>query len=128
MKYLIRLYVDDYETTINKFKDSDVKIILATLYEFLQNEQYSFEIQLTKFADPTALGVPTEFMHVYNMKKIQLNPFGFHKNLKVMFEYVSNDNSVCSCGDLYCDGHCGTLVCGCIDLCRGYCGQGYDSY
>ena len=128
MKAYIHIFVDDYEVTINTLKPADVKSILAALCEFLQKESVVFEIKLTHFIDPVALGVPAPFLHTFNMKKIELNPFGFHKNLKIMFEHVSNTNSVCMCGDIYCEGHCGTLHCGCIDICRGYCGQGYDSY
>jgi hypothetical protein len=128
MKAIIHLYLDNYELPINRFKEADVKSILAALQEFLQKEKYSFEIQLTRYPDSVALGVPAEFISIYDKKKIDINPFGFHKNLKVMFEHVSNENFMCDCGDVFCDGHCGTLRCGCVDICHGYCGESYDSY
>lgn len=39
---------------------------------------------------------------------------------------------ICYCGDWTCDYNCGTLWCGCTDVCRGRCGFkdniGYSNY
>jgi hypothetical protein len=39
---------------------------------------------------------------------------------------------LCDCRDVTCDTRCGTLWCGCIDVCRGRCGfkdnVGYSGY
>ena len=32
------------------------------------------------------------------------------------------------CGDWICDGRCGVLWCGCIDVCRGRCGVNFERY
>ncbi len=34
----------------------------------------------------------------------------------------------CACSDWMCPGDCGTLWCGCIDVCRGRCGMRDDSF
>ncbi len=41
-----------------------------------------------------------------------------------------NDNIIyrCGCSDWMCPGDCGTLWCGCIDVCRGRCGMRDDSF
>jgi len=42
---------------------------------------------------------------------------------------VSRSGSVHYCGNEDCEGDCGVLVCGCIDMCRGRCGiRNYDYY
>ena len=128
MKSLIHIYLDDYETDIKLIKRNDIKIIIDELFTFIKKEGYVFEINFEKYIDPIATRVPEEFMKKYNKNKITLEPFGFHKGLKIMFEYVSDDNKICDCGNIYCDGDCGTLICGCVDICRGKCGDSYDSY
>ena len=128
MKALIHIYVDEYETEIKQIKNTDIKIIMEELYTFIQSKGYTFEINLQRYNDPIATRIPEEFMKKYDKEKITFNPFGFHKKLQIMFTYVNADDIMCSCGDVYCYGNCGTLICGCIDLCRGRCGETYDSY
>ncbi len=38
------------------------------------------------------------------------------------YDYMEHEESWHYCGDWLCPGTCGTLVCGCIDICRGKCG------
>ncbi len=39
--------------------------------------------------------------------------------------YCIDDEPTCSCGCADCGGDCGTLSCGCIDVCRGRCDSEY---
>lgn len=41
--------------------------------------------------------------------------------------YDNDDEWIHYCGDRDCNGDCGLLACGCIDVCRGRCGR-YDYY
>ena len=38
------------------------------------------------------------------------------------YNYMEDEESWHYCGNWLCPGDCGTLVCGCIDVCRGKCG------
>lgn len=35
---------------------------------------------------------------------------------------IEQGSKPCNCGDWLCDGNCGVLKCGCIDMCRRNCG------
>ncbi len=41
---------------------------------------------------------------------------------------AEEDSTPCACNYSRCQGDCGTLRCGCIDVCRGRCGFGNDDY
>lgn len=127
MKYHIRIFVDGYETTVKNLKDNELKPITACIIEYVQQEKFSFPIEMTRYDDPVALYVPYSF-NAYDKKRIHLNPFGFHKKLEIQFDYISDMDGIHYCDDIFCDGYCGTLHCGCIDVCRNRCGMGYDSY
>ena len=128
MKFFIRIFIEGYETSVTVLKPQENEIIKQTLYEFIQKENHVGEIDLVNCGDPVITRTRSDFM-VLNNKKFRLEPFGFHKKLEIQFDYVNDDNFVCNCCDIWCDGHCGTLSCGCIDVCRNRCGlNGYDSY
>jgi hypothetical protein len=44
-----------------------------------------------------------------------------YKNLKCYCGQIDCDKKHCYCGDRTCNRKCGTLLCGCIDICRGRC-------
>uniref|UniRef100_A0A6C0D6Y3 Uncharacterized protein n=1 Tax=viral metagenome TaxID=1070528 RepID=A0A6C0D6Y3_9ZZZZ len=127
MKYHIRIFVDGYETMMNNLKDTELKPITECIIEYVQQQKYSFAIDMTRYDQPVALDVPDEFKK-FNGKRIHLNPFGFHKTLNIQFDLIDGMNGVHHCDDIYCNGYCGTLHCGCIDVCRNRCGMNYDSY
>ena len=129
MKALIRIFVDEYETTVKNLKKNEVAAIKESICDYMASEKTTFNVDLTTYMDPVALNVPPEFMEKINNKRFQLYPYGFNKNLKIQMDYVNTDNFVCNCYDLHCYGRCGTLNCGCIDVCRNRCGMNdYDSY
>ena len=127
MKFAIRIFVDGYETTVSNLKTHEIVAIKSTIYEYIINKNISGELTLNEYSDQVIYNVKSEFM-AYNGKKIHLDPFGFHKQLEVMFEYVNEDDFICYCNDMYCDGKCGTLSCGCLDVCHNRCGFNFDSY
>jgi hypothetical protein len=129
MKALIRIFVDDYETNAKNFKVSELAAIRESIRDYMISEKTNFNIDLSSYMDPVALNVLPEFMEKINNKRFQLYPYGFNKNLKIQMDYINTDNFVCNCYDLNCYGKCGTLECGCIDVCRNKCGLNmYDSY
>jgi len=129
MKALIRIFLDDYETTVKNLKGIEIAAIKESIHDYMISEKTAFNIDLTSYMDPVALNVAPEFMEKINSKRFQLYPYGFSKNLKIQMDYLNTDNFVCHCYDLHCYGKCGTLNCGCIDVCRNKCGMNeYDSY
>ena len=48
MKYLIRIFVDGYETSIQHLKDNEIKSIAESIIEYIQKERFSFAIELTR--------------------------------------------------------------------------------
>lgn len=127
MKFAIRIFVDGYETTVQNLKKDEIACIKGTIYEYIQTKNTGGTIELNGYSDQVMYNLQPDFME-YSGKKIHLNPFGFHKPLDVIFEYINANDFVCYCGDMYCDARCGTLNCGCIDVCRNKCGLNYDSY
>ena len=128
MKFEIRIFVDGYETTVNNLKQIELKPVNEAIFDYLQNEKLLCELEMKRYNQPVLLRATSDFMKL-NKKRISLNPFGFHKKLDVQFEYLNNDNYVCNCDEVWCEGSCGVLSCGCIDVCRGSCGmRDYDSY
>lgn len=43
-------------------------------------------------------------------------------------ECYHRNRKPCNCGSTYCDGDCGSLPCGCIDICRRFCEERYLDY
>ena len=127
MKYHIRIFVDGYETTVKNLKQNELKPITDSIIDYIQQQRFSFTVEMTRYDEPVALNVPADF-NKFNGKRIHLNPFGFHKPLDIQFDYIDEANGIHQCDEVWCDGYCGTLYCGCIDVCRGRCGYGYDSY
>ena len=128
MKSIINIYIDGYQTDITLINKENTKIILNELYKYIQEKGYNFEINFTYATDPIGRRIPEEFMKKYNNIKIELYPYNFNKKLHIMFEYVSDDDELCHCRDVYCYSNCGTLICGCVYICNGTCGESYDSY
>jgi len=118
MKAYIRIFINEYETSIDTIKDDEIRAITACMYEHIAQEGVTFEINLNRYLEPVALNVPYEYMKKIDRVRIELRPYGFHKNLKIQMDYISDSNFICSCSDIWCDGSCGVLRCGCIDVCR----------
>lgn len=118
MKFFIRIFVDKYEITVRNLKNDELKAIGDCIGEYIRQERFSFPIELIRYYDPIAQFVPVAFKEGYNEKRIHLNPFGFHKELDVQFEYINDYDWVHYCNDAWCDGKCGVISCGCIDTCR----------
>ena len=116
MKAFIHIFRDNEEISVSALKTTQVMNLEIAITEFARRAGSNADIRLVRYNDPVALNVSEEFLNKY--KKIALNPEGFLKSMSVQFELVNEDNSVCSCFDLYCDHTCGTLGCGCIDVCR----------
>lgn len=128
MKFEIRIFVDGYETVLKNLKQTELKPVNEAIFEYLQDEKLRCEIETKRYNQPIVITSDSEFMRL-NKKRISLNPFGFHKKLDIQFDYLNNDNYVCDCYEVWCEGTCGVLSCGCVDLCRGKCGMNeYDSY
>ena len=126
MKAFIRVYIDGYEGYLNTLKNDEVRSILVCIHEFIQKESIStFTVELSRYNEPVALNIPADFMKNYDKKRIDLNPYGFHKKLSIQFDSINNMNLVCNCGDIWCEFDCGTLPCGCIDVCRRRCITAY---
>jgi len=106
---------------VSNLKEHELKSITECIYEYIQKEKISFTIEMDRYYDSVALGVPAEFK--LDGVRIHLNPFGFHKKLDIQFDYIDDQDFVHYCSDLWCQGGCGTLDCGCIDVCRGRCGM-----
>jgi hypothetical protein len=128
MKAFIRIFVDEYETSIEHLKDTEIEAIVTCFYEYIASENVSFELNFTRYLEPVALNIPQDFMKKIDKQRIELLPYGFHKNLKIQMDSISDSNFVCSCDDIWCNGTCGTLMCGCIDVCRNRCGTNYSNY
>ena len=127
MKAFIRIFVDEYETSVDHLKDTEITAITTCLYEYIATENVSFEVNLKRYLDPLAINIPQDFMKKIDKHRFELRPYGFHKNLKIQMDYVAHNNFICSCSDIWCNGTCGTLICGCIDVCRDRCAN-HKSY
>jgi hypothetical protein len=127
MKYLIRIFADGYETSVKHLKKDEITAISNCLIEYVSQQKYSFTIEMSRYYDPVALNVPSDFK-TFTGKRIHLNPFGFHKKLEIQFDIIDSSDRVCYCYDIWCEGNCGTLYCGCMDICRGKCGASINSY
>ena len=55
---------------------------------------------------------------IANKEFDQLRMLG--EDMETWLKRIGKLYNVCSCYDIYCDHTCGTLVCGCIDVCRCY--------
>lgn len=124
MKYQIRIFVDGYETTLQHLKQNEVKAITDTIVEYIEKLNFYISINMNRYNEPVALKVPFDFKQ-HTQKRIHLNPFGFHKPLDIQFDYIDEYDAIHYCDDIWCDGHCGSLYCGCVDTCRGRCGFNY---
>ena len=117
MKAFIHIFRDNEEISVSALKTSQVMSLETCISEFARRAGSNADVRLVRYNDPVALNVSEDFLNKYK-NKITLNPEGFLKSMSVQFELVNEDNAVCSCFDLYCDHTCGTLPCGCIDVCR----------
>jgi hypothetical protein len=138
--YRIHLFTFDTEVynpqqynsdTLEDIEDYDIQggggTAFEAIFDYLQTEKLLCEVEMKRYNQPVLLRATSDLMKL-NKKRISLNPFGFHKKLDVQFEYLNNDNYVCNCDEVWCEGSCGVLNCGCIEVCRGRCGNDYDSY
>lgn len=123
MKYELRLFIDGYQVYVSNLKETELKPISDAIVEYFQSEKVDCELEMKRYMHPVLLHVKEDISRIEN-KKIKLDPFGFHKTLEIEVEYISNSNRVCDCFDIWCDGYCGVLYCGCIDVCRGQCYMG----
>lgn len=118
MKYALRIFIDDYETVVSNLKENELKAITTSIIEYINNQKFSFTIEMKRYYDPVALNVPSSFKE-YDGKRIHLEPFGFHQKLDIQFDYINDWDSNHYCHDIWCEGDCGVLSCGvCIDMCR----------
>ena len=117
MKAFIHIFRDNEEISVTALKVSQVMSLETSISEFTNRAGCTSKILLVLYNDPVALNLSEDFLNKYK-NKISLNPEGFLKSMSVQFELINEDNTVCSCFDLYCDHTCGTLPCGCIDCCR----------
>ena len=117
MKAFIHIFRDNEEISVSALKVNQIMSLEESISEFTKRAGCISKILLVRYNDPVALNLSEDFLNKYK-NKIPLNPEGFLKSMSVQFELVNEDNAVCSCFDLYCDHTCGTLVCGCIDVCR----------
>lgn len=58
--------------------------------------------------------ITEEQIHIPKIKRL---PFNLDENTE-----VSENQDIHYCGNKDCEGDCGVLVCGCIDMCRNRCG------
>ena len=121
MKALIHIYRENEEISVTDLKVNQVMSLEISIAEFIKNNSSPSKVLLGRYNDPVVLNVSEGFLNKYKNKKVPLNPEGFLKSVSIMFDLINEDNAVCNCFDLYCDHTCGTLVCGCIDVCRGHC-------
>lgn len=117
MKFEIRIFVEGYETVVPNLKQNELKAVTDSIFEYIQSEKIHGEIQMKRYNQPVVLNANSDFMKLSN-KRISLNPYNFHKKLDIQFDYLDDINYVHYCDDIWCNGGCGVLSCGCIDVCR----------
>lgn len=117
MKYQLFIFIDGCETLANKLEENELKTINSSIMEYIHKNGFNFKIELTRYYDSVALNVPSEF-EPFTGKRIHLKSHDFHKELEIQFNYVDNFDWIHYCDDIWCDGDCGVLYCGCIDVCR----------
>ena len=126
MKFELRIFVDGYETTTYNLKDTEIRAIRSTIYEYFEIKKLSGDLEMTRYEQPVILYTSSEFIDIDN-QRISLSPYNFHKKLDIQFDYIDDNDAVHYCYDIWCDGRCGTLPCGCIDVCRGCGAYAYDN-
>ena len=124
MKALIRLFIDNKEVCahekLNRVQIEQLKIATDEWIQIRMEGGYSnFEI----CKKGVAFGIDNEFLYRFGSKKILITPMDIHNEVHIQFDFVGEGEEICYCGEVYCDGYCGTLSCGCIDVCRGRCGM-----
>lgn len=125
MKAFIHIFRETEEIMVKDMNPKHVKLLQESINEYMIRNKYNPVIYLQRYNDPVALGLSTEFIIENKHRKITVTPTGFSANMYIIFEAINDDNSVCSCYDVYCDHTCGTLTCGCIDTCRCRVGRDY---
>ena len=125
MKAFIHIFRETEEIMVKDMNPAHVKLLQESIDDYMYRHKYSPIIYLQRYNDPVAVGLSEEFLIENKYHKITVTPTGFSANMYVIFEAINEDNSVCSCYDVYCDHTCGTLHCGCIDICRCRSGRDY---
>ena len=118
MKAFIHIFRETEEIMVKDMNPKHVKALQDSINEYMVRNKYNPVIYLQRYNDPVGLGLSEAFLTENRHRKITVTPVGFSANMYIVFEAINEDNSVCSCFDIYCDHTCGTLICGCIDMCR----------
>jgi hypothetical protein len=124
MKALIRLYLNDkalYE--LNTFSQDQINEIKKSVDEWIQIRMKDAYSNFLIAFEGVAFGIDSEFLYRHGNKKIQIYPMDIHDTIHVEFHYAGEDDWICYCREVDCPGSCGVLACGCIDICRGRCGN-----
>ena len=125
MKAIIRLYMNDTEIFpyYNKFSDEYIENLRIAINDWAQiyiKEAYS---NFTKSYEGVLFNIDNDFLYKHGNKKISINPMNFNQDIQIVLEYAGDDNWICYCKEIYCPGGCGTLRCGCVDVCLDRCGE-----
>lgn len=125
MKAFIHIFRETEEIMVKDMNPAHIKLLQESIDDYMKRNKYNPVIYLQRYNDPVAIGLSEEFLIANKYRKITVTPTGFSANMYIIFETINEDNSVCSCYDVYCDHTCGVLHCGCIDTCRCRLGRDY---
>jgi hypothetical protein len=124
MKALIRLYRNHNAVfEINEFSTEQINEITKSVDEWLDiYKEDAYSNFLIGFQG-VAFGIDNEFLYHHGSKMIQIYPMDVNDTIHIEFHYAGDEDWICYCREVDCPGGCGVLECGCIDVCRGLCGN-----
>jgi len=122
MKAIIRIFIDKKEVNLDNINEYLIKKIQKTINEWLSDKCEEAYSDFNLGYDAAIININNEFITSYMDKMIVISPENVSQNIQVVFNYAGEGNWICYCRDVDCPGGCGTLSCGCIDICRGRCG------
>ena len=129
MKALIRIFIDNEEIYIHTaLHSSQILSIQAAIDEWVYKYSETAYSDFRTAKEGVLFEVNKEFVELHCNHKIQITPENFKKTVSILLNYAGDDNWICFCREVDCPGGCGTLSCGCIDVCRGRCGASNRDY
>ena len=129
MKALIRIFIDSEEIYIRTaLNTSQILSIQEAVDECVYKYSKTAYSDFRTAHEGVLFDINQEFVELHCNRKITINPENFKKTIQIMFNYAGDSDWICFCREVDCPGGCGTLPCGCIDVCRGGCGASNRDY
>lgn len=115
MKILIRVFLDGEERSIRKMSKQNVESIKKSVIEWGPRKKV---VNFQSASDGFLTGVDDEFVKTYCNKMLRIIPDNVKNRVEIVFNFASVNENICNCMDVMCEADCGSLACGCIEVCR----------